>query len=106
MKSLLLWTLVLVNAVLVGTFAFRLFPDNAAHAQAANTRRPGDYILIPGEPSAGSTGIVYVLDTSTGALSAMSFDENKSEIRMMSSLDLARVFEAGATIGGGDRRRK
>ena len=105
MKSTILWTLVLLNAVLVGTFIFRLFPDNAAHAQA-NNRRPGDYILIPGQLAGGSAAIVYVLDVSTGSLSAMSFDEPKNDIRMMAPLELARVFEAGATIGGGDRNKR
>lgn len=106
MKSTVLWTLVLLNAVLVGTFVFRLFPDNAAHAQAVKAARPGDYILIPGQLAGGSNAIVYVLDTTTGALSAMSFDEPRNEIRMMSPLDLARVFEAGATIGGGTPKRR
>lgn len=103
MKSTVLWTLVLLNAALVGTFVFRLFPDNVAHAQA-NARRPGDYVLIPGELSGGSNAIVYILDTSTGTLSAMSFDEPRNEINMMSPLDLARVFEAGATVGSGKRK--
>lgn len=105
MKTFLLWTLVLLNAILVATFAFRLFPDNAAHAQAGAARRPGDYLLIPGEVTGGSGAVVYVLDVTTGKLSAMSYDEPRNEIGMMRELDLARVFDAGATIGGGDRRR-
>jgi hypothetical protein len=105
MKTFVLWTLVLVNAIFAGAFVFRLFPDNAAHAQAAIARRPGDYLLIPGQLSGGSTAVVYVLDVTTGKLSAISYDEPRNEIAMMREIDLARVFAAGATIGGGDRRK-
>jgi hypothetical protein len=102
----MLWSLVLLNVALGTTFVFRLFPDNTAHAQAAAARRPGDYIMIPAALGAGSAAIVYVLDSSTGQLSALNFDDPTSEINMMSSLDLSRVFTAGETVGGSDRRRK
>jgi hypothetical protein len=101
MKSTILWTLVVLNALLTGVFVFRLFPDNAAHAQAAaaNNRRPGDYVLVPGELSNGSNAIIYVLDSTNGQLSALAYDDPRNEIASMSSIDLARVFDAG------DRRR-
>ena len=105
MKKPVLWSLVLLNAVLAGAFLFRLFPDNAAHAQA--NRRPGDYVMIPGALGAGSAAIIYVLDTSTGQLSAMSYDEPRNDIAMMAPLNLSRVFAAGETINGGtDRKRR
>ncbi len=106
MKSTVLWLLVIVNAVLVGTFVFRAVPDNAAHAQAAAARRPGDYLLIPGALSGGSNAVVYVLDVSTGALSAMGYDEPRNEINMMTPLQLNRVFDAGAALGTGATKRK
>jgi hypothetical protein len=91
----MLWTLVLLNAVLAGSLVFQLFPDNAALAQAVG-RRPGDYILIPGTVTGGSSAVVYVLDTTSGALSALSYDQPRNEINMMPQIDLARVFEDGA----------
>lgn len=107
MKTFVLWTLVLVNAVLGAAFLFRMFPDNSAHAQAAGARRPGDYLLIPGQLS-GSSAAVYVLDVTTGSLSAISYDEPRNEINVMREIQLSRVFDAGAAIGGGasNNRRK
>src|SRR5688572_9586403 len=105
MKSTVLWSLVLLNVALGTAFLFRLFPDNTAHAQAA--RRPGDYIMIPAALGQNSTAIVYVMDTSTGQLSAMSYDDPANVINMMPPLDLARVFTAGEIVGGAsDRKRK
>jgi hypothetical protein len=91
----LLWTLVLLNAVLAGSFVFQFFPDNTAQAQVAG-RRPGDYILIPGIVSGGNSAVVYVLDVTTGSLSAMSYDQPRNEIDLMPQIDLGRVFADGA----------
>ena len=50
MKTVALWTLIVMNAVLLAVFASRMTKSNTAQAQAAG--RPGDYLMIPGQITA------------------------------------------------------
>lgn len=92
MKTTLLYALATLNALLLCTFVARLLPDNAANAQV---RRPGDYLLIPGEVSGASAGLVYVLDQTNQSLGAFAFDENARAMTAMPPIDLTRVFRTG-----------
>lgn len=97
MKSKLLWTLGVVNVVLLlGLFASRL-SENQAVAQAG---RPVDFLMIPGEVSGIGTGVVYIIDTSNGRLGAFAYENSNRQLNIMPPLDLARALE-GARAGGG-----
>ncbi len=93
MKSVLLWTLVVVNALLLLGFIGRVQQDNSAIAQPAAARRPGDYLMIPGEVIGGINGLVYVLDTVNGQLSAMTWDDSQKRLAHMRPIDLGAVFQ-------------
>jgi hypothetical protein len=110
MKTTVLWALVVINALLLATFLSRFTNAGSAIAQPnrAQPARPGDYLMIPGEVTGGSAGVVYIVDTTNGKLSAMSYDESNRKLVSMQSIDLAPIFQAAARGGagaGGDRRQ-
>ena len=98
MKSVLLWTLVAVNVLLVALFIGKHSPSNSAMAQQ---RRPGDFLLVPGDVTGGSSSLVYVVDTANGELSAMVYDDTRRELGAMPKINLARDFEAALKNRGG-----
>jgi len=100
-KKRIILSLVGLNALLLATLVGRLTADNTAHAQAAAARRAGDYIMIPGEVGGGANAVVYVIDSSNGALGAIAYDAGRKEINAMPPLELSRVFEGSAPVGGG-----
>ena len=93
MRNRILWALAGLNVLLVMTLAARLTSDNAAMAQA---KRPSDYVMIPGEVSGGASAVVYIIDTGSGQLGAMTYDDSGRQLNTMPPIDLARVFEGGA----------
>ena len=92
MKNVLLWTLVIANALLLLSFADRLVHPNVARAQAAGMRRPGDYVMISGLVNGSSAGLVYVVDTVNGQLTAMVYGQGGNQIQSMPPIDLNQVF--------------
>ena len=108
MKTTVLWALVVINAVLLGSFLGRFTHSGRALAQPnrAQPARPGDYIMIPGEVGGGTAGVVYIVDMTNGRLSAMSYDESNRRLVTMQATDLAPIFQrvTGAGGAGGDRR--
>lgn len=99
MKKIVLWTLIALNAVLMAGFISRAVSDNSAIAQnpgAPGARRPGDYLLIPGEVTGGNSSVVYIIDTVNGELSAMVFDDSQRRLEVMPKIDMARDFESAA----------
>ena len=118
MKSTIFWTLVVLNAVLALLLINRHTQDNAAFAQvpgaAAPARRPGDFLLIPGDVTGVSSGVVYILDTNNGWLGAMSYDDSSHKLGVMPRIDLTKVMgnlpaagaahpKAGGATGGYNR---
>jgi hypothetical protein len=95
--------LIIVNLMLLGSFLQRV-GGGAAIAQPQPLRRAGDIMLVTGEVSGGNTGLVYMLDTTNGLLSAMSFDENRRSLQSMSAIDLNRIFEQAAGAPPRSRR--
>ena len=93
MKNVLLWTLVVANALLLLSFADRLVRPSAAHAQVG-MRRPGDYVMISGTVNGASAGLVYVVDTVNGQLTAMTYGQAgaNSQIEAMPPIDLNQIF--------------
>jgi hypothetical protein len=106
MKTTVLWTLVVINALLLGSFLSRFTPGGSAMAQPnrAQPARPGDYLMIPGEVTGGSAGIVYIVDMTNGRLGAMSYDESNRRLVTMQATDLAPIFQKATGAPGNDRR--
>jgi hypothetical protein len=103
MKSTILWTLVALNVLLAVMLINRHTQDNAAFAQApgaAAARRPGDYLLIPGDVTGVSSGLVYIVDTNNGWLGAMSYDDSSKKLGVMPRIDITKAMSApGANSG-------
>jgi hypothetical protein len=117
MKSTILWALVVLNALLAVMLVSRQTQDNAAFAQAPGApavRRPGDYLMIPGDVTGVSSGLVYIIDTNNGWLGAMSYDDSSKKLGVMPRIDIAKAMstpganhtgtgKAGAAPGGYNR---
>lgn len=101
MKSTLFWTLIVLNVVLLGSFIWRVTPENRAVAQRANAVvRTGDYLVVPAEVNGAANGVVVVLDQSTGMLTGLSYDEgSKGFGRPMAKIDLKTAFQGGTGTG-------
>jgi hypothetical protein len=97
MKTTLLAALVVANALLLLSLIGRHSFDNAAIAQPARgPARPGDYLMIPGDVSGVSSGLVFIVDTTNGRLSAMTYNESARRMDTMQSIDLQGVFQRAA----------
>jgi hypothetical protein len=72
MRSKVVWALVALNVVLLGSLVAQWLKPNAALAQA-QVPRPSDYILIPGSVQGNPAQVVYMIDTTNGWLSARTF---------------------------------
>jgi hypothetical protein len=94
MKNVLLWTLIVANALLLLSFADQLMQHNTARAQLGGIRRPGDYLMISGLVNGSTAGLVYVVDTVNGQLTAMTYGQSgaSSQIESMPPIDLNAVF--------------
>ena len=98
MKSAVFWALAALNVLLVAVVVNRYLPEQRAHAQVG---RPSDYVMVPGELNGVPTGVVFIVDTSRGELSAVSYDETQNVISPMPKIDLAQVFKAGSSVTPG-----
>lgn len=105
MKRVVLWALMALNLVLLGCFLSRVANENSAMAQQnpPAERRPGDYLMIPGEVTGGSSDVVYIFDSVNGELSAMIYDDSKKRLEAMPKINVARDFQNAARIP--DQRR-
>jgi len=97
MKSTMLWALVALNVMLAMSFISRFMPSNTAMA-AQNARRPGEYAMIPGEVTGGSAGVVYILDTTNGFLTAATYDQASGGGKLVSQsqINVTEIFARGA----------
>src|SRR5512133_1546000 len=98
MKSRIIWCLIGINIALVATFVFPRIRSNTALAQRAE--RPADYLLIPGTVIGVDRGVVYVIDSSNGQMSALAYDDTSGRLVVMQPTDLQRVFEEGQDAAG------
>lgn len=103
MKSVILGALAALNVLLVVILVNKFVPDNKAVAQVG---RPSDYIMIPAELNGVNTGVVFIIDTSKGELSAMSYDDVTNSLSPMPKIDLNQVFKQGGGIGVGGKGPK
>jgi hypothetical protein len=103
MKSAVLWALGALNVLLAAVLVNKYVPSQTAHAQVG---RPSDYIMVPGQLNGISNGVVFMIDTSRGELSAMSYDDTSNTLSPMPKIDLNAVFRAGGGVTtGGPRKR-
>lgn len=93
MLTKLFWCLLGVNVAFLALYLAPRMRDNSAIAQRID--RPSDYIIIPGQVSGSDRGVVYILDSSNGMLSAMAYDDVGGSIEVMPPTDLARTFQEG-----------
>ena len=94
-KSAALCALVALNVLLAVVFVNRQTPDNTARAQA----RPSDFLMVPGTVTGVSTGVIFIVDTSTGQLSAITYNDTRDAVVPLPKIDLNQVFKAGAGVG-------
>jgi hypothetical protein len=94
MKSTIHLTLVVLNVLMAVMLINRHTQYNAAFAQAPAARRPGDYLLIPGDVTGVSSGLVYILDTNNGWLGAMSYDDSSKKLGVMPRIDITKSMSA------------
>ena len=101
MKSTMLWTLIVLNVALAATLAGRYMKPNVAEAQV---RRAGDYLTIPVDFSGPSAGVVVVLDSTSGELSAVITDENVKRMSALPPMNLIQMFDKTAAPAPRPRR--
>jgi hypothetical protein len=104
MKSAMLWALAGLNVLLAAVVINRFVPSQTAHAQVG-AGRPSDYVMVPGELNGISTGVVFIVDTNKGELSAMTYDENNG-LSPMPKIDLNQAFKSAGGIGTGNPKIK
>jgi hypothetical protein len=103
MKSVMLWALGALNVLLAVVLINKFLPEQKAMAQVG---RPSDYLMVPGEINGVTTGVVFIVDTTKGELSAMSYDDTTNQLNPMPKIDLTQVFKAGQGIGNGGKPPK
>jgi hypothetical protein len=96
MKSAVLWGLGALNVALAVAVVNKYMTP--AYAQV---NRPSDYLMVPGQVTGISTGMVFIVDTSKGELSMMTYDDTQSSLIPYPKIDLVRVFKEGQGIGAG-----
>lgn len=104
MKTRLLWCLIGINVALAIAVILPRISGNMAMAQ--RVERPSDYLLIPGEISGADRGVVFVLDTSNGMMSAFAYQDSTARLEVMPASDLVRIFEEGASPEMGRRNNR
>jgi hypothetical protein len=92
-RSKTLYALVALNAALLVGLVWKMGGENTVHAQRAAR---GDYVMVPAELTAATNGVIYIVDTRNGMLSAMMYDNNKKTFMTMAPINVTRILEAGA----------
>jgi hypothetical protein len=90
-RGKVLWGLVAINVFLVIVLSLKLgIGERPAHA---NALAGNDYIMAPARITGFNNGIVFVLDTNEGVLSAFSYDNNRKQLNTMDPIPLDRLFK-------------
>jgi hypothetical protein len=102
-RSKVLWGLLGLNVFLVIVLSLKLgVAERPAHA--GNALAGGDYIMAPARVTGFNNGVIFVLDTNDGILSAFSYDNNRKELNTMDPIPLTRLFQGGG-VGRNPRGR-
>jgi hypothetical protein len=91
LKSAALVGLVALNALLLTVLICRHAPDNQAQAAGASI---GDVIAVPGTLTGFSNGVVFLVDTRSQKLTAISVNSSgtASHIEAMRPIDLEKLM--------------
>jgi len=95
MKTAILWSLAIFNAMLLTVLVCRYSRPNAAVAQQA---RPSDYLAVPGHIVSSSGDVVFLLDTSNRQLSAWMYDTTTHTLQSMPKIDLDPIFAQASHV--------
>lgn len=103
--SWMLGGLIVVNAALVFSLAFKLTAPAQAVAQS-NPTRPSEYTVITGTLRVNSpAALIYILDSTSGKLSFGAFDDQQGTVNFGQPIELERVFSANSGTGENNARR-
>ena len=91
MKSAALWSLIGLNALLVAVLVSRHTPENQAKAAGASV---GDVLAVPGTLTGFNNGVVFLVDTRGGKLTAISVNsaQGQARIEAMKPIDLEKLM--------------
>jgi hypothetical protein len=97
MRSKTVLALVVLNVALLASLCFRNTFTHSAQA-APGVAKPSEYLMISGDINGGNAGVIFVLDTRNGWLSARSLNGqgNKPRLADLKAIDLNRVFNGAA----------
>ncbi len=103
-KSLVLGAMIALNLLLVVFFINKNIPDQQARAQVG---RPSEYLMVPGSLNGVTTGVVFIMDTSTGKLSYVTYNDARDFLDTSApSIDLNQVFKAASGVNTGGPKVK
>ena len=98
LKSTALVALVALNALLVMVLVLRHTPEN--RAQAAGNINASEILAVPGKLPGFSNGVVFLIDTRTNNLTAVSYDSPTQRLQAMNPLDLSKQLNAAPPARG------
>ena len=90
-RSKVLWGLLGLNVFLVIVLSLKL--GVGERPVYGNNLAGGDYIMAPARVTGFNNGVVFVLDTNDGVLSAFSYDNNRKSLNAMDPIALERLFQ-------------
>ena len=91
LKSAVLAALAVVNGAMGISLVSGMIADNTAQAQ--NAGRPSEYVMIPARISNLGSDILYVLDTQTGNLTAIAYDQQGRSMQNIAPVPLGAAFQ-------------
>lgn len=92
MRSKTIWALVALNVMLLASLFFHNALTRSASAQALRAGRPSEYLMISGDVQGGSSGVIFMVDTRNGWLSARTMNA-AGKLDDMPAIDLNRIFK-------------
>jgi len=101
MKRFAIWSLAILNVLLVAGLVNQSFFSTPAHAQAG--RRPSEYLMVPGDVNGLPNGVVFMLDVNSGMLSMMSYDGR--QLDAAPPIDLNNILERAAATNNKDNKK-
>ncbi len=85
--------LIALNAALLVALAFVTLSPEAG----AQSRRPGDYLIVGGAVSGESTNVIYVLDTTNLEVLGLVVSENRKRVETAIWHDIKTDLEQGSS---------
>ena len=89
LKTVVLAALAVVNGAMGLNLVSGMIADNTAEAQVA---RPSEYMMIPSRVSNLSGELLYVLDTQSGDIVAVAYDQTSRSMQTTAKIRLGQAF--------------